>query len=90
MPERNIANYILMSQCYNNNTILLRTIPHKQQGHPKNGCPQFLYKIFGYKLLEVFYAAFKNLLVFCKRNIFVKVFALSLAVSHFAENSAVR
>jgi hypothetical protein len=60
MPERNIANYISMSQSYchtvvanrvrhlirlqnqikqNQNTILLLTVPHKQQGHPKNGCP---------------------------------------------------
>ena len=40
-------------------------------------------------LLKVVYAALKDFLILLKRNVFVEIFALSLAVTHLAEHSAV-
>lgn len=40
-------------------------------------------------LFEVLNSAFKDLLIFFKRYIFIEVFALAFAVAHLAEYSAV-
>ena len=40
-------------------------------------------------LLKVVYAAFKDFLVFGERYVLIQIFALALAVTHLAENSAV-